>query len=317
MTLDDRVHRELRAAWDAASAQTIDNVSAMREEFLATAEPAPRDPDIAMGTTEVPGPKGAPPVRIRTYVPRNRPDHPLPGLLWIHGGGYLFGRAEDDDGLCQMFSRESGAFVVSVDYRLAPEHPFPAGLEDCYAVLQWLHAETARFSLDPARIGVAGMSAGGGLTAALALLARDRGGPPIAFQMPLYPMLDDRNLTPSSHEIQDERTWSREKNRMAWAHYLGRDPGGEDVSPYAAPARARGLAGLPPAYTMVGAIDLFRDETVEYMTRLARAGVPVEFHVVPGAFHAFELAVPEAEVSRTAQREYVGALCRGLRDRFV
>lgn len=164
---------------------------------------------------------------------------------------------------------------------------------------------------------MAGASAGGGLCAALAILARDRRGPRIAFQMPLYPMMDDRNQLPSTHEILDPRTWDRNKNRMAWRYYLGREPGSDGVVAFAAPARADNLAGLPPTYTMVGGIDLFRDETTLFVMALARAGVPVEFHLVPGAFHGFEHAVPDAPVSRQARAQYVAALRRGLTGQFA
>ncbi len=317
MGIDDKVHRELRSVWDTMSPMRIDDVVAVRNELDATTISTPRDPAISWDSAMVPGLSGAPAVRVRTFVPATRPDTPIAAVVWMHGGGFLFGGAEDNDGMAQLLARETGALVVSVDYRLAPEHPFPCGLEDCYAVLTWLAAESTRLGVDRARIGVGGVSAGGGLAAGLALLARDRGGPAIAVQMPLYPMLDDRNVTPASHEITDSRTWSRDKNLTAWRHYLGHEPGGDSVSPFAAPARARDLAGLPPAYTMVGTVDLFRDETIDYMSRLSQAGVPVEWHVVPGGFHAFEHAVPDAEVSRRVRCEYVSALRRGLSGQLI
>ncbi len=315
--IDDRVHRELRSVWDAIPPLAIDDVPNAREQSRVMAVPVAHDPAIVWAGTLVPGPPGAPPISVRTFVLNARPARPIPALVWIHGGGYIFGRAEDSDALAQLFARETGAYVISVDYRLAPEDPFPCGLEDCYAVLTWLAGESRGLGVDPGRIAVGGASAGGGLAAALALLARDRGGPAIAFQMPLYPMLDDRNLTPASREVTDDRTWSRAKNLSAWRHYLGHEPGGEEVSFYAAPARARDLSGLPPAYTMVGTVDLFRDETLDYVCRLSQAGVAVECHVVPGGFHGFEHLVPDAEVSRRAQREYVNALARGLYGQFI
>lgn len=247
---------------------------------------------------------------VRVYEPTDGRASGRPAFLWIHGGGYVMGHPDYDDNLCQTFAEEAGCVVFSPDYRLAPEHPFPAGLEDCYSALVWLHESAGRYGIDAARVAIGGASAGGGLTAALALLARDRGGPSICFQMPLYPMIDDRNVSPSSHEIHHPAVWDREKNIAAWAMYLGDT---EDVSPYAAPIRAENLAGLPPTYTCVGQLDPFRDETIEYVARLAQAGVDVEFHLYPGAYHGFEHVVPGAEISVRAKNEYVQALVKALR----
>lgn len=249
---------------------------------------------------------------VRIYEPVKRDENGVPALLWIHGGGYVMGHPGYDDNLCQTFAEAAGCIVFSPDYRLAPEHPFPAGLEDCYATLVWIHEQAESFGIDRERVAIAGASAGGGLTAALALLARDRGGPHICFQMPLYPMIDDRNTTPSSHEITHPAVWNRNNNVAAWAMYLGKE-GAEEVSPYAAPSRAENLAGLPPTYTCVGQLDPFRDETMDYVMRLAQAGVDVEFHLYPGGYHAFEVAVPDAEISIRTRNDYVRALAGALR----
>lgn len=250
---------------------------------------------------------------VKIYEPRNRNQAALPALLWIHGGGYVIGHPNMDDGLCQTFAITANCIVVSVDYRLAPEHPYPAAIEDCYKALKWMSDNSDELNIDVARIAIAGASAGGGLTAALALMARDKGGPSIVFQMPLYPMIDDRNTTPSSYEITDERaTWNRSKNTAAWSMYLGEHANGE-ISQYAAPARAHNLAGLPPTYTCVGQLDPFRDETIEYVARLAQSGVDVEFQLYPGCFHGFESVVPNAKVSQHARNEYVNALAAALK----
>lgn len=233
-------------------------------------------------------------------------------LLWIHGGGYVMGHPDADDVLCEAFVQAADCVVVSPDYRLAPEHPFPAAIEDCYSALTWLAGAADEWNIDRSRIAIGGASAGGGLAAALALLARDRGGPAICFQMPLYPMIDDRNATPSSHEIVHPAVWNRANNLEAWKLYLGEHADG-DVSPYAAPSRAESLAGLPPAYTCVGQLDPFRDETIEYVRRLAQAGVDVEFQLYPGCYHGFEHADPRLEISQRARNGYIAALARALK----
>lgn len=251
-------------------------------------------------------------VRIKLYRPLSERERKLPALLWIHGGGYVLGHPEGEDAVCETFVEQTGCLVVSPDYRLAPEHPYPAAIDDCYATLVWLAANAAGLGIDPKRIAIGGASAGGGLAASLALLARDRGGPEICFQMPLYPMIDDRCETPSSREITDSRVWNTDNNIAAWHMYLGeRDVHGE-VSPYAAPSRADDLTGLPPMYTCVGQLDPFRDETIQYVARLAQAGVDVEFHLYPGGYHAFEHVVPEAEISRRTKAGYVDALFRAF-----
>lgn len=251
---------------------------------------------------------------VKIYEKKDRGNEILPGVFWIHGGGYVLGHPDVDDGICEKFVLDANCVVVSVDYRLAPEHPYPAAIEDCYAGLKWMAENADALKIDASRIGIAGPSAGGGLTAALALLARDRGGPQIRFQMPLYPMIDDRNDTFSSHEITTDsfqRVWNRELNIVAWKMYLG-DTDPEKVPQYAAPARAKDLSGLPPAYTCVGQLDPFRDETIDYVKSLAQAGVPVEFHLYPGCFHGFDAYSSDAEISRQARDEYVNAMARAL-----
>jgi acetyl esterase/lipase len=259
-----------------------------------------------------PGSQGDPAVRVRVYRPNDQPSR-LPALFWIHGGGYVMGDIEQDDRLMKQLVKRIGCVAVSVDYRLAPEHPFPSPVEDCYAGLKWLFAHADKLGIEPTRIAIGGASGGGGLAAGLALLVRDRGEVQVAFQLLIYPMIDDRNVTPASHAITDPRMWNRESNRLGWKAYLGRD-GGADVSPYAAAARATDLANLPPAYIPVGALDLFVDENIEYAQRLIQAGVPTELHVYPGAFHGFDLFAPSARVSKQfkADRDY--ALKRALHD---
>lgn len=251
---------------------------------------------------------------IKIYEPVKKPETPLPAFLWIHGGGYLMGHPDLDDSLCEQFVLRVNCVVGSIDYRLAPEHAYPAAIEDCYAGLKWMAEHADELQIDPARLAIGGASAGGGLTAALAILARDRGGPDIVFQMPLYPMIDDRNRTPSSHEINQNnfpKAWNREMNQLAWSMYLGSAADG-DVPSYAAAARETDLSRLPPAYTCVGDLDPFRDETIDYVARLAQADVPVEFHLYPGCFHGFDVIFNDTEVSNRARNEYIDALYRAL-----
>jgi acetyl esterase/lipase len=222
-----------------------------------------------------------------------------PALLWIHGGGYVIGTAAQDDDLCHRFVRELGITVASVDYRLAPEHPYPAPLDDCYAALTWLAALPA---VDPARVAIGGASAGGGLAAALALLARDRGEVKPTLQLLAYPMLDDRSG--STPDNPNYRLWGPKSNRFGWAAYLGNaDPN------VAVPARREDLSGLPPAWIGVGTNDLFHDEDLAYAARLAEAGVPCQIETVPGAFHGFDQVVPKASVSKA----FFASQCASLR----
>jgi acetyl esterase/lipase len=226
-------------------------------------------------------------------------NQPGAALLWIHGGGYVMGTAQQDDALCRRFARELGITVAAVDYRLAPEHPYPAPLEDCYAALTWLAALPA---VDPARVAIGGASAGGGLTAALALLARDRGEVTPTLQLLAYPMLDDRSA--SGPENPNYRLWSKKSNRFGWAAYLGNaDP------QVAVPARRDDLSRLPPAWIGVGTNDLFHDEDLAYAERLTAAGVPCQVEVVPGAFHGFDAIVPKASVSQS----FFASECTALR----
>jgi acetyl esterase/lipase len=235
------------------------------------------------------------PVPVRVHAPVDR-SGPLPGVVAIHGGGYVIGDRTMYDGLFDRWCIDPGMVAVSVGYRLAPETPYPGALEDCYRALMWTLENAEALGIDPSRIGLYGASAGGGLAAGLALLARDRGEVGVAFQFLQYPMLDDRQVTPSS-KLDGLHVWSRHSNSFGWKAYLGDRYGGDDVPVYAAAARADDLDGLPPAYICVGALDGFRDEDIAYAQRLLQAGVPTELHVLPGVPHGFEL-VGESAISR-------------------
>jgi acetyl esterase/lipase len=218
------------------------------------------------------------------------------GLLWMHGGGFVIGAASQDDGQCARFSRDQGLIVVSVDYRLAPEHPFPAALDDCFAAWRWMQ-DNPHWDLDPTRIAIGGMSAGGGLAACLAQRILDSGGLQPAAQLLIYPMLDDR--TAANHDLDpiQHPLWNNRNNRGGWAAYLGHAPGQPAEPDYAVAARRVDLSSLPPAWIGVGEIDLFFDEDRIYAERLQAAGVPCEFHQVPMAPHGFQVAVPGARIS--------------------
>ncbi len=259
----------------------------------------------------VPGPVGAPAVPVRIYTPLTRTGT-LSGLFWIHGGGFTAGNPEQDDALCERIVEEVGCAIVSVDYRLAPEHPFPAAPEDCYAALRWMAASAADLGIDPAQIAIGGASAGGGLAAAVALMARDRKEVPLIFELLIYPCLDDRHITSSSKAIAARgMLWERESSQRGWKAYLGSNQQGE-VSPYAAPARVADVTGLPPTYIMIGELDLMRDESIEYAMRLMQADIPTQLHVYPGAFHGFDLLATSAALSQRAISEYIDALKHAL-----
>jgi acetyl esterase/lipase len=243
-------------------------------------------------------------VGVRLYRPANAKG-PGPALLWIHGGGYIIGRAVQDDVLCRRFARVLGATVASVEYRLAPEHPYPTPVQDCYSALTWLARLPA---VDPARVAIGGGSAGGGLAAALALLARDRGDVPVAAQLLVYPMLDDRSADRTDLDDDGYRLWNRSSNRFGWDAYLG-----DANRNVAVPARHEDLSGLPPAWIGVGTLDLFHDEDLAYGERLKAAGVPCEVHVVPGAFHGFDAVAAKAEVSQS----FFNSQCTFLRKAFT
>lgn len=277
-------------------------------EAMLAATPAPVNPEVAVEEVDgVPGPEGAPALTVRVYRPVTATET-LPGIYFIHGGGMILGTAAGGDPVAAMLSDGVGAVVVSVEYRLAPEHPYPAPVEDCYAGLLWMAEHAGDLGVDPQRLALYGASAGGGLVIATALLARDRGGPALSFMMPIYPMIDHRHETSSSQEITDVGIWDRSGNIEAWAWYLGDG----EVDQYAAPVLAQDLGGLPPAFIDVGTVDLFRDEDIGFAQRLMQAGVPTELHVNPGSFHASETIAPEAALSRRIWAMRLDALRRAL-----
>lgn len=281
---------------------------------LLGAMPAPELPSgVAIDDVMVPGTGDDPEVLVRLYRPDGL-EAGAPALYWIHGGGMVLGSVDMNDLECAQRAADFGCLVASVEYRLAPEHPFPAPMNDCYAGLSWLAAQAGELGIDADRIAIGGGSAGGGLAAGLAIMARDSGGPAICFQLLVYPMLDHRNDQPSTHAVTDPKVWNRDANRAGWDAYLGGPdsrPGGA-VSPWASPAVATDLSGLPPAYINVGEFDLFLDEDIAYAQALMRAGVPCELRVYPGAFHGSNSFVSESALSKRWRADEDDALRRAL-----
>jgi acetyl esterase/lipase len=245
------------------------------------------------------------PILLRHYAR----DGAMPGsaVLYFHGGGLIAGNVDLFDSTVAGYVSDSGVPMVAVDYRLAPENPYPTPVEDCYAGLEWLSAHAAEVGVDPARIAVMGESSGGGLAAALALLARDRNGPRMCEQILIYPMLDDHTTVPDP-EIEPFAVWTYADNATGWRALLGEQAGGPDVSAYAAPARVADATGLPGAYIEVGQLDIYRDEDLAYARLLSRAGVEVEFHLRPGVPHEFDTIAPNSDVARRARADRLRVL---------
>jgi acetyl esterase/lipase len=309
---------ELAAVLEFMPVIDLDDPVEARREFekliVAMRTPLAEEEQLDIEDRSIPGWEGDPEVAVRVYRPKAvaaDPSTTVPGILHIHGGGFIVGSVEAEHAGAVLTAADLGAVLVSVEYRLAPEHPYPAGLHDCYAALSFLHAEAGALGVDPARIALLGASAGGGLAAGTALLARDRGGPPVCFQMLHIPELDDRLETPSMKKFVDSPLWNRPLAVKSWQFYLGDLAGKDDVPIYAAPARATDLAGLPPAYLSTAENDPLRDEGIAYATAMLQAGVSVELHQFPGTFHGSAL-VTSAAVSRRAAQEASGVLRRAL-----
>jgi len=272
--------------------------------------PVPAIDGMVIRDEFISGPNGEP-LRVRLYLPAGK-SGPHAALLWMHGGGFIIGIPEQDEAQSIELCRSLNLCVIAVNYRLAMEHPYPAPLEDCYCALRWMHEHAVALNIAPDRIAVGGNSAGAGLAAGLALLAHDRKQVPVAFQLLVYPMLDDRTTLRTEIDERCLRLWSTKSNRFGWQTYLGRKPG-DDAPDYAAPARRSDLRGLPPAWIGVGTCDLFHDEDIEYARRLQAAGVACELKIVPGAFHGFEVAGGDIGVVRNFRDSYFTALRSALR----
>ena len=313
MTLPGRCDPEIEAVLDTIPKLDLADISRAREERdrLAAVGRAAWTPSgrVRVEDRWVPGEVGDPDVRVRVHRPVGESTGAV--LLWVHGGGHVLGAAEQDDPLLDAVVARTGCVALAVDWRRAPEHPYPAAVHDCYAALRAVTTGLPGVDLDAGHVVVGGASSGGGLAAGLALLARDRGEFALAGQLLVYPMLDDREVTVSSRTVTDRRVWNHESNRTGWSAYLG-SLSGDDVPAYAAPARATGLAGLPPTWIATTELDLFRDEDIDYAARLLEAGVPTELHVYPGGVHGFDLFAPQAALTRRFCRDRDEAFDRFL-----
>ncbi len=316
MNIEERIDKEIKSFFlELPEVEDIDSdPDGIRRLMIdlntAVREKIPKNKDITIEDIIIPGPDNGKVVPVRTYSPVSKSDN-LPALLWFHGGGFILGTLDMEDPWCSAMAHETQCKVISVDYRLAPEHPFPAGVEDCYSALLWAASTSKELGIDKTRIGTGGVSAGGNMAAALTLMARDREGPELAFQFLIYPCLDDRHNTPSSYSITNKRVWHRQMSIRAWEAYLG-DKHKEEVSCYAAPARAENLSGLPPAYVTAAELDLLRDEDIEYAVRLMRSGVNTELHVFPGVIHGYEFYFHDTSISKKAREEYLEVLKRAF-----
>jgi len=300
MTDSDNFHPDLRrvARWLPRAAVGRRSLGLYRT--LAHFSPSRLARDVTV--------KSVGPVSVRLYGSASS-EEPLPALLWIHGGGFVIGSAAQDDAVCKYFAQELGIVVASVEYRLAPEFPFPVPLQDCYDALAWLAQQPY---VDPTLIAIGGASSGGGLAAALAQLARDKGDVQLAFQILAYPMLDDRTTARTDIDESRFRLWNNKANRLGWNSYLGQPPRSGEISTLASPARNHDLIGLPPALLGVGTLDLFYEEDIAYAGRLRDAGVPCDLQVVDGAYHGFDLVQSKAGVSRQFRSAQAAALAAAL-----
>ena len=290
---------------------TLREMRQLLDETLVIDEDEYAHPEVAIERLSIAHAFAGPDVRIIVYKPRNSVGS-MPAYVSIHGGGYVMGTAEFSGPGNVRTAAEAGCMVVSVDYRLAPETRAPGAVEDCYSALKWLHENADELGVDRNRIAIGGESAGGGLAAALALFARDRGEFNICFQVLIYPMLDDRTAAgQNDNPHTGEFLWTNESNAFGWEALLGARPGGANVSLYAAAARATDLSNLPPAYLSVGSLDLFLEENIDYATRMLRAGVNVELHIYPGAYHGYEMAA-ESLIAIQSEKERRDALIRAF-----
>jgi acetyl esterase/lipase len=295
--IDTRLNPDIREALAATPFPPInaDTLQATRDSRYSQVNEADLSTAVTRRSVSVAGPEGAPNISLRIHRPSDAVG-PLPCLYWMHGGGLVMGSSVQDDIRFDRWCVRHNIMAVSVEYRMAPETKYPGAIEDCYAGLRWVSDHSDELEIDAARIGVGGASAGAGLAAALTLVSRDRRGPQISSQLLIYPMLDDRMTTQSS--TWEVPIWPPSSNQFGWTSYLGTAKGTDLVSPYAAPARATDLSGLPSALIVVGALDGFVDEDFRYSQGLNHAGVEVEFHVYPGAPHGFDALLPGTDVAR-------------------
>ena len=282
------IHPELRPIFQSFPRIPFNRWNVRLFQWLTRLMPRPKiHGDIQIEQVAVQSSNANHSIRLRIYKPVAITS-PSPVLFWIHGGGFIIGSVQMDDAYLILLAQELGIRIVSVDYRLAPDHPFPTPLDDCYCALKWTHDHAGQLGIDPGLIAVGGASAGGGLAATLVQFAHDRGEVHPVFQLLVYPMLDDRSTVRLNVPNKNLLTWTQENNRLGWESYLRQPCGMDETLPYAVAARRNDLAGLPPAWIGVGTLDLFYEEDVAYAKRLQVCGVDCELVIVPGAFHGFD-----------------------------
>lgn len=306
------VHPELQAAAKKFPPVTFSGWTLWLLRLLTNLAPAPKAPeDIHIENIFIPVSDSQTKIRLRIYKPKSIPS-PTAALVWLHGGGYIIGKPEIAESACIEYVRELGVVIISVDYRLAPDYPFPTPVEDAYTALKWVDAHAKELGIDAARIGIGGDSAGAGLAASLIQLAHDRKEIKPVFQTLVYPMLDDKTTARTGLADKGYFAWTQESNRYGWKSYLGNQAGAADSPAYAVPARREDLAGLPPAWIGVGTLDLFHDEDVAYAQKLRASGVECELVIVPGAFHGFDVMAPNSQVVKDFKKSQIAAMKRYL-----
>jgi acetyl esterase/lipase len=307
-----KIHPELQQIAKKSPKMTFSNMNLWLVHSAMNLMPAPKTPkDILVENIFIPGQDDRRRIRLRIYKPKLMAA-PTPVLIWLHGGGYVMGNPEMDDFSCAQYVRELGITIVSVDYRYAPKHRFPAGLEDSYSALKWVESNSQQLGIDAKRIAVGGASAGGGLAAALIQLAHDRQEIKPIFQLLVYPMLDDRTVLRADIDDSNSVAWNQKSNRFGWESYLGKKCGAEEVLEYSVPARREDLSGLPQAWIGVGTVDVFHDEDVAYAQRLKECGIECEIYIVPGAFHGFDVFDPQIPIVQDFRKSQISALKKYL-----
>lgn len=310
--MTSKVHPELQSVLKQSPSIHYSGKTLWLIRLLISSMPAPKAPeDMSIKNIKIDNRDGNAKIRLRIYQPVN-PASATPVLVWMHGGGYIIGKPEMEDAVCISFVRELGISIISVDYRLAPKHPFPAGLEDCYSALMWAKNNSEQLGIDTARIAVGGTSAGGGLAAALAQLAFDRKEVSPIFQLLTYPMLDDRTALHRDIDDSNSPTWSQKSNRFGWESYLGKHYGADEILAYSVPARREDLSGLPPAWIGVGTLDVFYEEDMMYAQRLKEAGIECELNIVEGAFHGFDVFDQKLSIVQEFRKSQINALKKHL-----
>ena len=304
-----RICKDLLPIYDACNGFDLQDLDTfIKNASAAEIASLQADPDVYVYEKMIPGPEEAPDIKLRIYAPIGVSEL-LPGMVFFHGGGFIFGSVYRQESLCQKYCKQTKTIIISVDYRLAPKWKAPAAAEDGYAAFCWVANNGKQIGVDTHRVGVIGLSGGGNVCAAVTLMARDRKGPKPFISMPLYAELDYRFITKSSREIDTLKVWSYPYSVISWTHYL---PSDEEPSYYMSPAICEDLSNLPPTFSFIGSLDPFRDENLDYWKRMMEAGTAVEFHVYPGCFHGFDLSAPQSAYGNMAFRETCDFICRAM-----